>query len=425
MLINDSRNDIFTAAAKPSNLKTANRKAILHLLRESDILSVTVISEKTGLSRTTAMKTINYLQEKGYVVSAGKGHSTFEGGKKPEVFAFNRKFGYVFCVSLLPTCIEGALIDLNAEIIDRCKIGHAPETSAEAIVENIALAFRLLCEKSGINKENVVMAALGCDGIVDAISGTIINSPHYNSWQKRMSITEMVEKALGGSFEVIADNNVRLMAHADLDRLSREKSRDVIALMAQYGVGGCVIHCGQVMRGANFELGEFGHQIVNPFDEELCECGGKGCFEKMIIEERVLREAGRIFGSMDGSERSMLAEDFREGRITMQMIFDASNMGDPFAQKVMDWVIMWFAVELHNMLLSHDPQAIIIYGTYTTAGEYFFSGLKKRLDEMHFRGKGTNVEIVPSEYDTETAILSGAAKYAIELFFDSDDTYVD
>ena len=59
----DSHNDTpFTTAAKPSNLKTNNRKAVLNLLRKHALLSVTEISELTGLSRTTAMKTINFLQ---------------------------------------------------------------------------------------------------------------------------------------------------------------------------------------------------------------------------------------------------------------------------------------------------------------------------------------------------------------------------
>ncbi len=422
----DCYNDTpFTSAAKPSNLKTNNRKAVLSLLRKHELLSVTEISELTGLSRTTAMKTINFLQLMGYVVSAGKGVSTFEGGKKPEIFRFNSNYGYVYCVTLLPTSVEGALLDMDASIIDRCKIGHAHESSPETIADNIALSFRLLREKNDITSEQVIMVAVGCDGIVNSDCGVICNSPHFRTWPGNLEISKLISDRLGNNCPVLVDNNVRFMAHSDLDKLTVEQSRDVIALMAEYGVGGCVLHNWQVIRGARFELGEFGHQIVNPFDDEVCECGGKGCFEKMIIEERVLRQAGKIFAENSDFESSSIASDCKNGTLSMQMIFDAANEGDAFARSVLDWVLIWFSVEFHNILLSHDPQVIIIYGTYVTAGEYFFSQLREKLNAMHFGGKGTDVEIITTEYDTETAFITGAGKYAIELFFTSDETYAD
>lgn len=422
----DRRGELpFSSAAKPSNLKTNNRKAILDLLRKHDKLSVTDISSMAGLSRTTAMKTLNFLLSKGYVVSIGKGASTFEGGKRPEIFKFSSDFGYVYCVSLLPTCIEGAILDLNANIIDRCKIGHGVEAEVEAIVANIALAFRLLCEKNDIEAGQIITVAVGCDGIVDSDNGIISNSPHFKTWQKNVNISRLISEALGGDFDVIADNNVRFMAHSDLHKLSSEQCRDVVALMAQYGVGGCVLHNWQVIRGANYELGEFGHQIVNWSDDEICECGGRGCFEKMIIEERVLRQAAKMFAQDPKWGGSVLAPAIMEQSLKMQDIFDASNSDDAFAQSVMDWVLHWFSIELHNILLSHDPQVVIIYGTYTTAGEYFFSNLRRMVNELHFRGKGAQVDIICTEYDTGTAFIVGAAKYAIERFFDSPDTYSD
>ncbi len=422
---NNHSDSPFVSAAKPSNLKINNRKAILSLLRNNSLLSVTEISELTGLSRTTAMKTVNYLQQKGYVVSAGKGDSTFEGGKKPEIFKFNPNYGYIYCVSLMHTAIEGAVLDMDASVIDRCKIGHTPESAPEMLVDNIALAFRLLREKNDISTDNIICVSIGCDGIINSDSGVICNSPHYRSWPANVELCRMVSEKLGGNIPVIADNNVRLMAHADLDKLTTEQSRDVVAVMAGYGVGGCIIHNWQVLKGANFELGELGHQIVNPFDEEICQCGGRGCFEQMVIEERILRQARKMLTENGSFAASSIADACTDETLTIQMIFDAANAGDNFACAVLDWALIWFGMAFHNILLNHDPRVILIYGIYATAGEYFFSQLRQKLNEMHFGGKGANVEIITTEYDSDTAFILGAGKYAIELFFDSDDTYAD
>ncbi len=415
----------YVTAAKPSNLKTNNRKAILNFLRTNSLLSVTEISELTGLSRTTAMKTVNYLQQKGYVVSAGKGVSTFEGGKKPEIFKFNSDYGYIYCVSIMHTSIEGALLDMDASVVDRCKIGHAPESAPEMLVDNIALAFRLLREKNDIDADKIVCVSISCDGIINSDNGVICNSPHYRTWPANLEIGRLVSEKLGNNYPVLTDNNVRLMAYADLDKLTLEQSRDVVALMAGYGVGGCIIHNWQILRGANFELGEIGHQIVNPFDDEICQCGGRGCFEQMVIEDRVIRQAKKILAENNEFESSPIASACKEDSLSIHMIFDAANSGDAFACKVIDWVLIWFSTALHNILLNHDPKVIIIYGIYSSAGEYFYSQLHEKLNAMHFGGKGANVEIITTEYDSESAFIIGAGKYAIELFFDSDETYSD
>lgn len=414
-----------TMAAKPANLKINNRKAVLDILRKEGLMTVTDIAEKTGLSRTTAMKTINFLLLSGYAVSAGKGESTLEGGKKPELFRFDAGVGYAYCVTLLPTFIEGALLDMDANIIDRCKIGHAPDSSIDTVTDNIALAFRLLREKNDVSASNVLTVAVGCDGIVNADNGEVYGNPHFPSWKNGLNISEIVGKKLGGGRTVLTDNNVRYMAYADLDRLTLEQKKDVTTLMADYGVGGCVLHNGQILCGAHHEQGEFGHQIVSPFDDEVCRCGNKGCFESMIIEKRVIKEAARIYASDREYSSSRIASKIENGSLTLPEIFNAADAGDAFARSVLDWVINWFTVEIHNIQISNDPRVVMIYGVYASAGEYFYTKLKERVDATHFGGKGTDVDIMTTDYDTQTAIITGAGKYAIGLYFSSDATYSD
>ena len=73
---------------KPKNIKSNNQKIVLSLLRSSDALSLSEIAAQVNLSKTTITKIVNALMEKGLVHSIGKGSSTEEGGKRPELFAF-------------------------------------------------------------------------------------------------------------------------------------------------------------------------------------------------------------------------------------------------------------------------------------------------------------------------------------------------
>ena len=81
-------------------------RAVLQLMRTREIASVAEISSCIRLSKTTIKKIIDHLSALNLVVSAGKGLSTGEGGKKPELFRFNRSFGYVISIHVTPDSIS-------------------------------------------------------------------------------------------------------------------------------------------------------------------------------------------------------------------------------------------------------------------------------------------------------------------------------
>ena len=83
---------------KPRNIKAHNLRYVLSLLREHGNYTVSEISRESNLRVTTVIKIIDKLKQSGIVVSLGKGISTREGGKKPEVFAFNKQYKYAITI---------------------------------------------------------------------------------------------------------------------------------------------------------------------------------------------------------------------------------------------------------------------------------------------------------------------------------------
>lgn len=79
---------------KQKILKHINRKAILNILRNSGEMSVAELSKRAKLSKATLMKIMNFYINKRLVVIKGKGKSTEEGGKRPNIFKFNADRGY-------------------------------------------------------------------------------------------------------------------------------------------------------------------------------------------------------------------------------------------------------------------------------------------------------------------------------------------
>ena len=86
-----------TTGNKPKTIRKNNLKIILDIYRNNQEMTVAELTKKVKLSRTTVMKLNEKLIQKNLIESAGKGTSTDEGGKRPELFSFNKNSGVIFC----------------------------------------------------------------------------------------------------------------------------------------------------------------------------------------------------------------------------------------------------------------------------------------------------------------------------------------
>ena len=107
------------SSGKPKSLKQLNTRVVLDILRARDVVSVADISEAVHLSKTTVKKVLDLLAAAGIVLSAGKGESTNAGGKKPELYRFNMKYGYSICLHVTPEDLIAVMTDLRAEISEK------------------------------------------------------------------------------------------------------------------------------------------------------------------------------------------------------------------------------------------------------------------------------------------------------------------
>ena len=98
--------------AIPSTLKHRNRKIVLDCFRDYQEHTVSDIVARTGISKLTVMRAIQFFCAKNIIVSSGKGSSTDQGGKKPEFFRFGfRK--YLLTIMMWPEMLEIRLFDMQ------------------------------------------------------------------------------------------------------------------------------------------------------------------------------------------------------------------------------------------------------------------------------------------------------------------------
>jgi glucokinase len=111
----------------------------------------------------------------------------------------------------------------------------------------------------------------------------------------------------------------------------------------------------EIKRGGHFLVGEVGHMIINPASEEICACGGKGCFEAMVSTRRIIRMAKEKY---DRYPDSLVFNGGKPDEIDIYNIFNASAKYDELALELIDDAINWFAIGISNIILLYDPQII-------------------------------------------------------------------
>ena len=92
------------AGEKPRDIKLNNRRIVLELLQRGDRVSLGQLAESCNLSRNTIKKCMDFFIQKGIAADAGKGSSTSEGGKKPDLFILDESWGSLAASTRPATC---------------------------------------------------------------------------------------------------------------------------------------------------------------------------------------------------------------------------------------------------------------------------------------------------------------------------------
>ena len=403
-----------TPIGKQKILKQTHRKAILNILRTSGEISVAELSGKVNLSKTTLMKIMKYYTDKNFVMITGKGESTEEGGKKPNIFKFNKNSGYAVGMVIGANTLTSMMTNLSCGIMHEISMNLETNENFSSVLEKIIASLDKLVNISEIDYINVVGLALGTYGITDYFNGTLLYSPHFPSWPDNINLKEEILKKLSKTIPVYIDDAQRYRAFAEKTLGVAQDAQSIVSILAGTGMGGGVIMGNHINRGAHHLMGEIGHMIINPNDSEVCACGAHGCFEVMLSIKRILKNANDkknlypdslIFATNNGNAASMAD------------LFDAFNKKDALAIEVMEDTANWFATGLSNIILLCDPEVIVIHGIFSKAGDRFLGLLREKTGRVALSNIKKDTQIKYSELGNKGGVL-GAASYVISKFFE-------
>ena len=396
--------------SKPKTVKHSNQKTVLRLFKHHEILSITEASKITGLSKTTVIKIFDYLLKQNIIISTGKGDSTASGGKKPELFELNSKYGYVLSIHILSSKLLLSIADTKANLIITRLAPIKEDESVDKLTDIIADFINEITLKPEYEKRHLLGISIAAQGVTDSINGEILTSSRFPSWKYKTPIIKILKEKTSEDFTFNIDNQIRYISLAEYMKGKAKNSGEFFVLKAgSDGVGSGIIINGKLYRGNNYLAGEIGHMRIDPYSTEKCHCGGRGCFETLVTYEKIINRAKIFYKAEDSSAETET--------LTASDIFYDSNHNHPAAMKVMDEFAQLYAVGISNGCMMIDPELIIITGGIVDAGDYFLEKLREYIAEISLNHMKKNYDIQYTSFYKNGSLIGGAL-FTIEKYFE-------
>ncbi len=314
---------------------------------------------------------------------------------------------YVVGIDIGGTNTAFGIVDTHGNIVAGGSIKTAKDADFDDYIEQLYTEITRIIES-----ENLVgqIAGIGV-GAPNAnyYTGNIENAAnlYWTSEGKRLTIIPLAQ-VLREKFgiPVAITNDANAAAIGEMTYGAARGMKNFIMITLGTGVGSGIVVNGQLLYGHDGFAGELGHVIMCRNNGRLCGCGRYGCLETYASATGVARTAREYLETRN--EQSLL-RNLPIDQITSKDVYDAAVAGDALACEVFEFTGKMLGEAFADFIVFSSPQAIILFGGLTQAGELLMRPIRENLDRSIlpiFKGK---VQIMLSELKAGDAAVLGAS----------------
>lgn len=244
-------------------------------------------------------------------------------------------------------------------------------------------------------------------GMVDQRTGRILNSPQL-AW-RNVDVRDALAEGTG--LPVFIENApiACALSHAWLGRRG-DLGGDFAYVTVSDGVGVGMVVNGQVVRGATYTAGEFGHIPID-LRGPRCLCGALGCLEAHTSNlATISRYLGRELSATETREL------LRESGITVADVISRMRGGDVQARVALEATARFLGIGLGIVINALNPAQIIVGGEVTAAWDVISPIIREAIRERALTDVSANTPIIPESTDISPRLRGGIALVAAPLF---------
>ena len=309
------------------------------------------------------------------------------------------KYGYG--VDLGGTTVKIAYFDENGTMLEKWEIPTVTADGGKAILPDIAASIAAHRAK---HDHEILGIGIGVPGPVD--SKGVVNRCVNLGWGMFNISQEL--SALTGC-PVKAGNDANVAALGEFWKGGGQGCNNMVFVTLGTGVGGGIVVEGKLLHGAHGSGAEIGHIVLNRDETAVCGCGKRGCAEQYCSATGIVRLAVLHLAQTDAPSALRGVEN-----LTCKDIFDAGKAGDCEANAILDKVYMYLGELLANACNVVNPEAVVIGGGVSKAGDVLLEGVKPWFARYVFHG-ASGVEFALASLGNDAGAY-GAFKLALDAY---------
>jgi glucokinase len=300
--------------------------------------------------------------------------------------------------------VVGTVAEDGSELLGLVSEPTLPELGADAVVARIVKLAHASIAAAG--RRDVAGVGIGSPGPLDTKTGVVILTPDLG-WVN-MPLRDRVSDAL--KLPTTLDNDANCAIFGEWWRGAAQGVDHVVGLTIGTGIGGGIVLGGEIYHGASDVAGEIGHMTIEA-NGRACKCGNQGCLEAYASGPAI---AARAVEGIEAGAKSALPQYVARdlSRITAQIVYEAANDGDAYAQQVVRETAMLLGAGVSNIVNIFNPGVVVICGGVTLAGDKLFGPLTSEVHRRAFKPAWEVCRIVPGTLTGTAGVYGAAAVFA-------------
>lgn len=284
-----------------------------------------------------------------------------------------------------------------------------PERGAEAVIAHVVSMILAVVgeleEHRGARRDSIAGVGIGCPGPVDRKTGRVLTTPNLG-WTD-VPLRDLVASAVG--FAATLDNDANCATFGEWWLGAGRGYQILVGVTLGTGIGGGLVIGGELVRGASDSAGEIGHMTID-FTGRRCKCGNYGCLEAYCSGPAI---AARAREGIEAGVESILFDivDGDPERLTAATVYEAAGRADPFASEVIAETAKILGAGVANVINVLNPEAVVITGGVTSAGDQLFQPLRAEVRRRAFRSAADACVIVPGSLPGTAGVIGAAGVF--------------
>ncbi len=310
------------------------------------------------------------------------------------------------------TKLLAAVIDVSTgEILSSSKKKTNPEDDAKALMERMYSGIDDAIESADLKKKaGIVGIGVGIAGQIDTDKGILLGAPNLSQATVNLPIADLLQKRYDVPAALL--NDVQVAAVGEGTFGAGKGCDEFFCVFVGTGIGGAIVHNGQLYTGASGTAGEIGHLIIHA-NGRHCGCGGRGHLEayasRTAITRTILGELKRGRTSVLTKLEPTLAEGNGDGSaLRSGLLAKAMKENDSLVVETLTEAGTDLGLGLASVINLLNPARIVMGGGVIEAVDYLFEVASQRAIREALPTAAKETEIVRAKLGDNAGIVGAA-----------------